>query len=112
MRRPFKDRRPVGPFVSTGRGDISEFQRVEIERTPDENTNYTVNGLIREGVAGLVVDTNALVINSNDATADSYTIAPYEHPNSNVALEITPPPDKTVGIKEQSRNLVNIVIEP
>ena len=111
MKRPFKNSRPVGPFVSRSKGDISEFERIEIERTPDEDTNYTVKGIISEGALGLVVDTNALVINSNGSTSDSYSLAPFEHKSGNAALEITPPPNRKIGIKERNRNIVNIVIE-
>lgn len=112
MDRPLADKRLIGPFVSRGKGDISEFERIEIERTPEEDTNYTVKGVISEGAVGLVVDTNALTINSNGATSDSYSIAPFEHKNGNPALELTPPPDQIIGIKEQNKNIVNIIIEP
>lgn len=102
MKRPLADKRPFGPFAQLGRDDISEFDKIEVH--PNEDTRYQVIGIFDPGPAervGLVVDTNAIVINGET----SFAIFDGE-----AGAEFTAAEGETVGIKEADRNLTNIII--
>lgn len=108
MDRPLASSRPIGPIVSSGEDDLSEFDKIEVQTNkPSEEHNYSVAGIFNPGAqetVGLVVETDAIVINGD------YSFAVFEGDGKSGA-EFTAYEGGTVGIKEARSELVNIIIE-
>lgn len=114
MKRPLSNNRPIGPFLQRG-SSVSEFDKVEVQRNDEtEDTNYTVAGVHGVGMSesvGIVVDTNAVVINGDHSFALFHTPNTGPDFEGDEGAEITAPEGGKVGIKEASENLVNIIID-
>jgi len=118
VNRPLADKRPFGPFVDLNlRDSVSYFNKIEVQTNPaEDDTIYTVIGILSDGSIGLTVETNAFIINGDSTFAlferesggsgldiDDYT--------GDAGVEFIATGDGRVGIGQASRDLTEIIVE-